>query len=131
MSAAVTNNGRVLKYCLAGFQRWRGLVLTAMKDRGEYVKYAHEDLRSNASFMLEALAVYDQALFYAAPKLRRDRAFVLQACHVTGRAMARPTSLATLGERRRATLGQRPSDSFRRLGDHFVLLHCGGSLPEF
>ena len=98
---------------------------------GSEVKYAHEDLRSNASFMLEALAVYDQALFYAAPKLRRDRAFVLQACHVTGRAMARPTSLATLGERRRGTVGQRPSESVRRLEDHSVLLHCGGSLPEF
>ena len=28
--------------CLQGFQRWRGLVLTAMKDRGEYVPQARK-----------------------------------------------------------------------------------------
>ena len=75
--AAVTQNGRALKYASARLRSDRAIVMQAIqRARKPVVKYASASLRGDQPFMREVVQHHWRAVQYAAASLKRSRTFM-------------------------------------------------------
>ena len=64
------------------------IILEAVKQNGNALKYASEDLRNDIDIVLEAVKENGVALVYASNNLKNNREIVLEAVKECGRALA-------------------------------------------
>ena len=85
---AVHQSGDALRYASAELQGDREVVLAAVRQYGDALRHASAELQANREVVLAAVQQEDgSALVYASAELKADRDIVLTAVHQSGHAL--------------------------------------------
>ena len=85
--AAVANDGNALKYASEELKNNKGIVLAAVKNNGFALLYASKELKNNKEFVLFAVITNGCALLYASEEFKNNKEVVLAAVANDGTAL--------------------------------------------